>query len=113
MDESIEDRVAKRRVHDQVVPVLNRDLAGNECRAPAAAILDPDRRSRGHARNSTRDSDSSADCHASGRQDYSYRDDWSAGRYAKLEYTEIECTIRPTLGRTKAVARWKESTGGT
>ena len=40
MHEPIEDRVAKRGVTDQVVPVVDRHLAGHEGRAAARAILD-------------------------------------------------------------------------
>jgi hypothetical protein len=37
--EAIEDRVAKRRVADQVVPVIDRDLARQQRGTSAGAIL--------------------------------------------------------------------------
>lgn len=40
MDEPIEDRVAKRGVPDELVPVVDRYLAGDQGGAPAAAIFD-------------------------------------------------------------------------
>lgn len=40
MDEPIEDGVAKRGVADELVPVVDRHLAGDERGAPSAAIFD-------------------------------------------------------------------------
>ena len=40
MDQTVEDRVRQRRIADQVVPLLDRDLAGDQSRAPTVAILE-------------------------------------------------------------------------
>ena len=39
MHEPIENRITKRGVADQVVPVIDRDLAGHQGRATARAVL--------------------------------------------------------------------------
>ncbi len=40
MDDAVEDRVGQRRVADQVVPAIHRDLAGDQRGAAAVALLD-------------------------------------------------------------------------
>ena len=40
VDDAVEDRVGQRRVADDLVPVVDRHLAGDDQRAGAVAILD-------------------------------------------------------------------------
>ena len=40
VNESVEDGVAEGGIANDVMPVLDRELAGDECRAPAVAVFE-------------------------------------------------------------------------